>query len=373
MFVSIFEPKKISGHLFYPRLLRQKLHSMLDFSNTTIAAIAVHRVGNKTRAERNYFSDRLFDLPEDLEPTLRDYFLKPLKRKEEVQNFRHSSDLNLNEVYTYAAAIFEQPDDLLMESVHVVQHLYNQSGHANIKAGEVCVVHFRDILIDDELVDGLGIFKSERKQQFLRITEGTETLRIEELEGISTEKLDKGALILNTQREDGFRLLTVDNNNYDALYWTGHFLNVDHVADENFHTRLYLELCNEFAEQVVAPASDRRERAKFVASSLDYFNNHDTFDVQEFTQSVVPDKPELQESFRAYQTDFGLNEVEQFNISKTAVRSGKRKLKTTIHLDNNIQIKLNVSDPEGSTAFVERGFDEERGMYFYKVFFNEER
>ena len=344
---------------------------MLDFSNAEIAKIAVHRVGNKTRAERNYFSDKLFQLPQDLEPTLRDYFLKPLKRKEEVQRFQHVSDIHLNEVYTYASTIFADPKQLLMESVHLVQHLYNQSGHANIKAGEVCVVLFRDLLLDDELVSGLGIFKSERKQQFFRITEGDETLVIKDFEGISADKLDKGALILNTRAEDGFRVVTVDNNNYDALYWTHHFLNVDFVEDENFHTRLYLELCNEFAEQVIEPAADKREQVKFMASSIDYFNNHQTFDVGEFANAVVQNE-DLKESFKSYQADFGLEEVTNFEISKSGVRSGKRKMKPTIKLDNNIQIKLDFNDPEGSTAFVERGFDEERGMFFYKVFFNEE-
>ena len=41
-------------------------------------------------------------------------------------------------------------------------------------------------------------------------------------------------------------------------------------------------------------------------------------------------------------------------------------------LDTNIQIKLDVDAPDASAEYLERGYDAEKKMHFYKVFFNEE-
>ena len=40
------------------------------------------------------------------------------------------------------------------------------------------------------------------------------------------EKLDKGCIIFNTSKADGYRLLSVDSNNYDSEYWIHHFVHV---------------------------------------------------------------------------------------------------------------------------------------------------
>jgi hypothetical protein len=49
----------------------------------------------------------------------------------------------------------------------------------------------------------------------------------------------------------------------------------------------------------------------------------------------------------------------------------KRKFKNHIKLDNNIEIKLHNASEQAQTQ-IERGFDENKGMYYYKIFFNEE-
>ena len=41
-----------------------------------------------------------------------------------------------------------------------------------------------------------------------------------------------------------------------------------------------------------------------------------------------------------------------------------------IELDTNIQIKLDVDAPDASAEYLERGYDAEKKMHFYKVFFN---
>ncbi|MCB0644187.1 MAG: nucleoid-associated protein, partial [Phaeodactylibacter sp.] len=186
---------------------------MIDFSTCRIDQVAVHRVGNKHRAEKNFRSEALLPLQDELLEALQNFLLKPFRKPQDWYQFQHSSDLQLNEVYTYAATIFEAPDRLLEQSGHILQHLYNQSEHPNIKSGEVYVVHFQDLLLGDELLDGVGIFKSEQKHRFLKVHESGTQLILDPETGIHLDKLDKGCLILNTEAADGYRLLSVDQNN----------------------------------------------------------------------------------------------------------------------------------------------------------------
>lgn len=345
---------------------------MLNYSNVQLQKLAVHRVGNKHRAERNYISESLLQVDEELIEALHKYFLKPIKRTEELYHFVHSADLNLNEVFNYAKTIFEDPDTLLKESVNIIHHLYAQSNHPNIKAGEVLVAYFTDLLIDDEIVDAIGIFKSERKGTFLRVSDNGDTLLLNKLEGINIEKPDKGCLIVNTETAEGYRVLSVDNNDYDALYWKHRFLAVDYVEDDNFHTKLYMDMVTEFAEDIVAPATDKKEQVAFMANTVDYFTNTEVFDFNEFSEKVSNGNTEVMQELNTYREDFGLDDTNSFEISKTAFKNAKRKIKSNIKLDTNISIKLDTNNPEASNHYIKRGFDEERGMYFYKVFFNEE-
>lgn len=344
---------------------------MFNFDTLQLKHVAMHRVGNKHREESNFFSNALLDPHEDVEEALKKYFLRPFKKAAALYRFHHSSDLELNEVYAYVRRIFEDPQALLEESRHIVEHLYNQSNHPNIKTGEVYVAYFSDLLLEDELVDAIGIFKSERKSAFLKITEYLSSLQLSRIDGIDIDQFDKGCLIADTMEEDGYRLYTVDNNNYDAQYWPYQFLNVDFVEDKHFHTTKYLELCDEFSRTFVAPHSDKREQLHFMAQAAEYFQQKEDFQLDDFTQQLIPEE-QAQEAFRNLRTDYGLDQVTQFPISAPALKQSKRLFKNRIQLDTRIQIQLDFQHPELSERFLERGYDEEKGMHYYKVFFNEE-
>ena len=344
---------------------------MFSFNNTQLHSMALHRVGNKTRAESNFESDSLLQFGAALKESLQQFFLKPFKKTSDQYQFVHSSNLNYNEVYNYAQSIFDDSSRLLDESKNILYHLYKQSNHNNIKAGELFVAYLTDIQLDDELIDAIGIFKSEIKHPFLQISRAEQQLMLSKADGISLDKLDKGALILNTNRTDGFRVLTVDNNRYDANYWPHNFLNIDNVKDENYHTKVYLQLCDDFSKDVIAPKADKQEQMKFLTDSVEYFSNHDNFNFNDFTNEIAPLK-DYGDEFRQYQRDYNLMGVDDFPISQPALKTAAKKFKSLIKLDTNIQIKLDLNNPEASNQYLEKGYDEEKQMYFYKVYFNDE-
>ena len=65
--------------------------------------------------------------------------------------------------------------------------------------------------------------------------------------------------------------------------------------------------------------------------------------------------------------------VSNFDISNKAVSDTRKKIKNVINLDTNIQIKMDFINPESAQKFVEKGWDEERQMYYYLVYFNKEQ
>jgi hypothetical protein len=195
-------------------------------------------------------------------------------------------------------------------------------------------------------------------------------------QGINLSKLDKGCLIFNYKKEEGYKILSVDANRYDARYWLEHFLNVDVFQDENFITKKYLKFCQDFAKDVVLPAEDKKEEVMFMNRSVNYFAKNDNFEETNFLNEVL-DNPDLIPEFKNYKVDKGekysIEDVTSFPIANAAVTDARKKLKNTIQLDTNIQIKLDFINPESAEKFVEKGWDEERQMYYYLVYFNKEQ
>ena len=73
-----------------------------------------------------------------------------------------------------------------------------------------------------------------------------------------------------------------------------------------------------------------------------------------------------------YEEENGFVVHNQFAVSDAVVKKEKKKIKTDIKLDTNIQIKVDIDAPDAAQEYLEKGYDEERKMKYYKVFFNEE-
>jgi hypothetical protein len=254
--------------------------------------------------------------------------------------------------------------------------LFEQSNHPHIKNGEVYVTYFTNVSIDNNVVDAIGVFKSEIKTDFLQFEENGNNLEMILQQGINLNKQDKGCIIFNYKKEEGYKILTVDSNRYDARYWLEHFLSVDVFQDENFMTKKYLKFCQDFAKEVVLPAEDKQQEVLFMNRAINHFAKNDEFEETAFLNEVMQN-PEFIPEFKNYKVDKGakysIEDVSSFPIANAAVTDVRRTLKNTIQLDTNIQIKLDFINPESAEKFVEKGWDEEKQMYYYLVYFNKEQ
>lgn len=344
---------------------------MIILEQATITGVSLHIVGNKSNNDILNVSNRLIELDDTIQCLLVQYFTSPFK-SEEYYNFYHDSDLKYNEVFGYVSEIFDNPDCLHEQSVNLAKHLYEQSNHPKIKGGEFYVVYFKDCIIDGETVDAVGLFKSENKDTFLKVYPSGDSFEIESQQGININKLDKGALIFNTDRENGYVVAVVDNTNKgaEAQYWIDDFLHIRQRKDEYYNTHNMLTMCKNFVTKELPQQFDvsGADQADLLNKSVKFFKEKDSFNMEDFANEVI-EQPEVIESFNNFKTNYEQERdiaiADNFDISDSAVKKQSRAFKSVIKLDKNFHIYVH-----GNRELIEQGEDN-KGK-FYKVYYKEE-
>lgn len=348
---------------------------MISRKNASISKFIIHKVGNKFNDTKNAFSEKLVDFDEASYDLMLPFLLRPFGSVVQSYRFNHHANIELNEINSYATQLFNEDDAFIEVSKHIVKHLYEQSTSAQIKTGDVLVVMFEGIEFNEITTNAIGIFKIENKVDFFQTYLENNSYDVLVQKGISSKKVDKGCLILNQSDTEGNIILSVDNNGYDAQYWTNQFLNIKYADDANNHTQQYLELCKDFSSEIIKTSYGAKEQNTFLAKTIDFFKENEVVNVERFKDELFEEDKHKKE-FEGFKKEFeGEQNIvirNQFDIAERVVTKEKRKIKTDIKLDTNIQIKLDIDAPDASEEYLERGYDEEKKMHYYKVFFNAE-
>ncbi len=349
---------------------------MIEHSLSRIEIVSAHYTGNKANGQEPQFSEHPLDLSnDDLRGLLQKYFLDSFEGNEFFHFDFSNGDLSLNPVCHFAKQIFEDRAAFHQHSGDIARHLHEQTNHPKIKPGDLYVAYLTGIVLDDEVFDAIGLFKSENKQPFLKLLAQNGDFQLVSEDGTAVDKLDKGCLIFNSNAEAGYRVCIVDKSNrsFEAQYWRDFFLNVQPLADDYFHTTHYIKMAKDF---VVNKLDDdfvvsKAEKIDYLNKSINYFKDNESLVEEEFTKIVFEDE-EKQAAFaqhkNAYQEQHNLPEFEDsFNISTASVKKQERVMRSVLKLDKNFHIYIH-----GNQELIERGYDEGKGKKFYKVYFEEE-
>jgi hypothetical protein len=348
---------------------------MIDFTEVKLKNLVVHNIGNSLQEEGMKLSKAPIEFKEDIiKELLMKYFLSPFKG-EVFYNFFHDTDINLNELYNYASKIFADPDSFFLQTISISKLLYEKSNHHNIKGGEFYLVYFEDCIVNGDCHDAIGLFKSENKDTYIKVYQQSDNFEIEHEQGININKLDKGCLIFNTGQQNGYKVCMVDNTNksQEAQYWKNEFLKVKPNQDSYFHTENYLHMCKDFCKEVLDKQEviDKADQIDLLNKSVHYFSKKESFNVKEFETEVI-EKPEYVEAFKMYKEDYTerhqIPSYDEFDISPAAVKTNKKFLKSLIKLDKNFHVYVH-----GNRDYIVKGFDEERGLNYYQLYFNNEK
>lgn len=329
--------------------------------------IIVHKIGNKINGEDCSFSNEELQLDDNMREALESYFLGSFKSEETFQ-FYSDSYLQHNYVFNSVREIFDHQESFIPQSQNIGRHLYDIAENPRIQGGELFIVFFK--AENEKEFDKIGIFKTEKKESFLKIFPHDETFDIEKDQGISLVKIDKAALIFNKDQETGYVLNVVDNNkNGDMYYWFEDFLKVRQRNDEYFQTEETLSIFKDFISKQLPQEYEisKVDQAEFLNKGIEFFKEREAFDFDEFTNEVLQDESVI-ESFGNFKSDYEqemqVSVSEEFSINNAAVKKKQRQFKSIIKLDKNFQIHL-LGDMK-----ITNGTDE-NGKY-YKLYFEEE-
>lgn len=330
--------------------------------------IVAHKIGNKINGEGASFTNEELQLDENMSELIQNYFLSAFKSEETFQ-FYSDSYLTNNLIYSTVDFIFANPELLIDQSKNIGRHLYDAAENPRVQGGELFIVFFQ--AENENEVDKIGIFKTEKREFFLKIFPHDETMDLEKDQGISLAKIDKAALIYNKDKETGYVLSVVDNNkNGDMYYWFEDFLKVKQREDDYYHTQESLSIYKDYFTKQLPQEFEvsKVDQADFLNNTLNFFKEKEEFKLGDFVAEVLKDEHVI-ESFNNFKTDYEqeyqINVSEEFPISHAAVKKSQRHFKSIIKLDKNFHIYVH-----GDRKMISQGQDD-KGK-FYMIYYDKE-
>ncbi|MGF2412836.1 MAG: nucleoid-associated protein, partial [Ferruginibacter sp.] len=274
---------------------------MITNFEAILQTLSIHQTGNKLLDEKYKLSEQPFEINDDvLNKILIQYFLAPFEKTTEIYRLSHpSEDLNLNEVFHFAEIIFNDPETFHANSQQLAKHLYDASNHPKIKSGELYIAYFNKLQIEGELHDAIGIFKSETKETYLTVQNNNNNFELGyQQEAINIKKLDKGCVIFNSEKEEGYKVAVIDltNRSTDAAYWVDDFLKLK-VRNDNYNqTSATLSIYKDFVTKELETSFDltKTDKIDLLNRSMKYFKENETFNMDEFAFEVINNEEGIQ-------------------------------------------------------------------------------
>lgn len=333
---------------------------MLEVSESKLSQYVIHYVSDTL-----ILGEEAFSQPEVLlEAAFTQLAFNKMDLDQQYEFF-HETDINLNEIYTYAKLIFQQENSFLEQSKNIATHLHTASQHPNIKNGELFIGFFDNCIWNNQTKKALSIVKIDEKEMFLDVKNDQNKMIVNGIDGINVKKINNLAVIVDMGPDETPAVFIKTKRKEDVVYWQERFLKIK-IADEHFHkTNLALTECKKYILKEEGFTST--EKLGFLNKTLDYFRNEEEFQVNDYINTVF-------EKSESTQKDVLVNTVKPYEtvISDNAIEKAEKTYKRKIKLDSNIEIQVNVQNIEQVDELIEVGFDEATNRKYYKIYFEEE-
>lgn len=350
---------------------------MLDFTRSDMGHLIHHYVGNKGLGHLLMQSLSETNLQDEATKTQLMIFFTQNFKSDIVYEFykKDQEQIVIGSIQDYVRDFFKNPnsESFVDASRWISNHLYNSTMHPKCPGGTLYVAYFKDVLSDGELVNAIGIFKKEHDEQFFKpeIKEGYAVIEAES--GQSIDKLEKGVLILNTAKDDGFKIHVFDKGKKLkdlSFYWIEDFLSIQLKDTPYFQTSHQLMQILSFCEDVLTETNNVSTMNKKMVENktINFFTGKEKHNQEEFERDVLEGHKDLISSYRihkdGYEKAYQMKLKENFDISQSAVKEKSKYAATTMHLDKNFEVKI-----KSRYDLIDQGFDEEKGMKYVKLWY----
>ena len=341
------------------------------YNSAKISELTIHHVGNPSTEDQTVLSDHMVYIEnQEIEKALLNHFFEITKTLELWKFDDRFSDHPLHEDVD---KMFNEDSNFMECSGDIANFLTKQSNHPQIKSGELIVAKISDVLLDDELVEVVCLFKMETQKRMFRIDRESGKAELSLLYGFDPKQIDKACLIFKVEEQDGYRICVRDKSSStgDAKFWMGDFLRIKRHADDYYQTEGVIEATRYFVHNHLKPTydMDKTDEAHIMARSKNYLQSKDKYDTESYASDVF-EADEIAGQFRTYQSEYNLdsgNEVsEEFAIHPAAVKKQNRFFKSVLKLDKNFHVYVH-----GDRSRIRKGVDD-TGRKYYMLFFDEE-
>ncbi len=345
---------------------------MFVCSEASIRSLIIHSIGNKLKGDTFILSNSTVSISSDLEEVLQKFMFSPF-RSNELYNF---NDLTNNSVYQSIKQMFSSPNSFGSESKKIAKTLFEKTNNPKVNGGNLFIAYFKDMIFNDELVNAVGIFKTESADTFLKIRSADDKLLVERDAGINITKMAKGAIIFNiaNQEENGYLISLLDRRtkNEEVAYWSESFLDVIPHKDDYYQTKNTMICVGDFVSHTLPNIynMNKSEQSALLHTSLEYFKENDEFGWNEFAKEVfiAPEViSELELHKTKYEKENNLEIAETFTINVPAVKKEAKLFRSIIKLDDKFDIIIHKDNEN-----LIRGKDPATGLNFYQLLFKHE-
>lgn len=338
----------------------------MDFKEAYIDKMICHRFS--LDKQRSLVNHKEMDMGKLDQAFLKDFFIKPFSREKSEYTFVHSIDLKYNIIYNTVLDMF-QGGDFVNDSISIYKHLESVSSLPTIKDGDIFIVKIEDVLNGNAYCDAIGIFKIETKNEFIETAvDRNGYLDIRVKTGYTSQKIDKACLIVFTEvMPVGY----IIDRSKDTKFWYHDFLGMAIKQTSYNQSKALTGMMEGFIKEKLAKENvmPKCEQIELVNHYTSLLSHADVIDLAELQEQVFQDK-KLSDMFDEYRKIYEERENVSFDsrltLSHSATNMSKKYRK--ISLDDTVELYLLKTGD-----FVERGYDDARGKYYYKLFFSKEK
>jgi hypothetical protein len=299
---------------------------------------------------------------------LKDFFIKPFSSQKGEYGFSHPVSLDYNIVFQSAVGLLEN-EDFVKCSQDIFRHLQSVSTLPSIKDGDIFVAKVEDVIMNDSYYEGLGIFKIESKSDFIEtFVDSKGNMQFSVKSGFPSNRIDKACLIVFSSEKPICYLI---DRSKDTKFWRQDFLGLVPRITDYTQSKSTLQMFKSFIEERLPDISKvtKAEQVNMINKCSELMKKTEMLNINDAAHSLFNDA-EIANQFAEYRKIFEQKEnltlQDSFGVDKKAVTVLKNARR--IRLDDTAEIHLLKTG-----NFLERGYDEERGMYYYTLFFSKEK
>ena len=195
----------------------------MNTENTTIEAIIVHEIGDKSLQQSLVLSQSLIKPDSEELQLLKGFFLDHFKGFE-FYNFRMASaTVPTSRIYQPVAEIFNDPASLLASASQIARLLYPYTESELLSHGYLFICYFRDVMTGDELTDAVGIYFCPAADTFITPENIGTNPMLRFRTGTFIGKHEMACIVFDTDDEQGYKIDLIDkskkNKGHEIIRW----------------------------------------------------------------------------------------------------------------------------------------------------------